>query len=599
MRKLDSKHWKSEEDLDGLLYFAQLVDEMLFDYTLDSYKPLALNGRLLCIEALETIDEIQEGYVPKKNLQPVLEELKWSLKKDYAAMAIFGVKFDQYLERIKPNDFRLKEIQNTIEFLYNSFNDRKYLNQIIKCLSESIKETKKKARIESLTGAFLTELINYGYHPNHIYYQNTNFFFNSSKKDKVTGISDLDEFFGLFDFKEDQEFTVVFIGGIIFRHFRDTLNSFNIVVTKTYNCFSKMEDDIAFKKSRLQDESFIICSKVLGFDHHSARQNAEKLIGQISGLFNFFHHKEKPQILDKCVVQRNSDNYVVIIDKPARPVLKTKTEEPPNAAAKSVEETLTKLNLSRESTYRFARSIDLHSAALTSNAIENQLLDLWAALETLLPKDNESGKDRIVQICEGLVPFLQLNYASKLLEELNKDLSIWDKRKKDSLLSEMNNYGDYSDIERIGALICLDTNTEIRLKFYDALEDFPLLKNRIFRLHESLSTPELITMTLQSHSTKINWHLRRIYRTRGLVVHSGKYPSYTSILIENLHNYIDLFIKRIIDLSTSQIITTIEQGVFETQVALKFQLELLNRHKGEQLNDENFKEALLGESKSS
>lgn len=81
------------------------------------------------------------------------------------------------------------------------------------------------------------------------------------------------------------------------------------------------------------------------------------------------------------------------------------------------------------------------------------------------------------------------------------------------------------------------------------------------------------------------------------MVHSGKYPSYTSILIENLHTYLDLFINRIIDLSTSKLINTIEQGVFETQVALKFQLELLNKHQGENLNEENFKEALLGESK--
>lgn len=598
MRKLESKHWNSEEKLEGLLYFAQLVDEMLFDYTLDSYKPLALNSRLLCIEALETLDEIQEGYIPKKNLQSVLEELKWSLQKDYAAKEIFGVKFEQYLEHIKPNNFRIKEIRNTIEFFYNSFNDRKYLKQIVSCLVTSIKEGNKKTRIQSLTGAFITELVNYGYHPNHIYYQNTNFFFNPAKRKTIEGFDDLGDYFNLFDFDENQEFTVVFKGGIIFRHFRDTLNSFNIVVSKAYNCFSKMPDDVAFKNSRLEDESFIICSKVRGFDHHSARQNAEQLIGQISGLFNFFHHNEKPQIVDKCVVQRNSDNYVVIIDRPARPVLKTKTEESPKEAAKSVESTLTKLHLSRESTYRFARSIDLHSAALTSNAIENQLLDLWAALETLLPKDNESGKDRIVQICDGLIPFLQLNYVSKLLEELNKDLNIWNKTKTNRLLTEIANYSEYTETERVAALVCLETNKDTRLKFYENLEDFPLLKNRIFKLHESLSSPALITKTLKSHNEKINWHLRRIYRTRGLVIHSGKYPSYTSILIENLHNYLDLFLKRIIHLSTSKLIETIEQGVFETQVALQFQYELLEKHKGEQLTDENFREALLGESPS-
>ena len=53
----------------------------------------------------------------------------------------------------------------------------------------------------------------------------------------------------------------------------------------------------------------------------------------------------------------------------------------------------------------FSRSIDLHSAALTASAIENQMLDLWAALETLIPKSSESNKDRIVQICDQIIPF--------------------------------------------------------------------------------------------------------------------------------------------------------------------------------------------------
>ena len=85
MRLLNSDHWEDKENCEGLLYFTQLIDEMLFDYTLDSYKPLALNSRLLCIEAFETIEEIRNSYITIKNLQSVLEELIWSLKHDIAA----------------------------------------------------------------------------------------------------------------------------------------------------------------------------------------------------------------------------------------------------------------------------------------------------------------------------------------------------------------------------------------------------------------------------------------------------------------------------------------------------------------------------------
>ena len=135
----------------------------------------------------------------------------------------------------------------------------------------------------------------------------------------------------------------------------------------------------------------------------------------------------------------------------------------------------------------------------------------------------------------------------------------------------------------------------MREELYSELSDFPLLKNRIFTLHESFKSVENIEYTLKSHETKINWHLRRIYRTRGQIIHSGKYPSFTPILIENLHSYIDIFINKILDLSINEKINSIEQGVLELEVSLQFQIQLLKKHRGENLNITNFREALLGE----
>jgi len=594
MRNLDTKHWADIEKLSGLLFFAQTIDEMLFDYTLDSYKPLALNSRLLCIETLSTITEINNGFIPHKSLQSVLEELKWSLSTDIAAQKLLGIKYSLYLDSIKPNDFKIQETENIVQFLYNALMDRKYLNQITESLIECVADGKKKHKIRSLTSSFITELINYGYHPNHIYFQNSYFFFNPQKRAEIKEPNEIKDFFNIFNF-ENSEFSIVFIGGIIFRNFTNTLNSFNIAVTKTYNCFSRIAEETAFKNSREQNESFIICTKVQGLDHHSARESVESLLGQVSGLFNFYYHKEKPKISDKCVVRRNSDNYVVIIDRPTKSVLKSKSDESPFEAAKSVEKTLEILNLNASSTYRFARSIELHSTALTSIAIENQLLDLWASIETLLPKNSESKKDRIVQICDSLIPFLQLNYISKQFEELQRDLTLWNAAETEKIIKKIPNSEEYNDVEKIGALVALDSNLDIRTELYSKLQDFPLLKNRIYTLHEAFNSPENIQKTLDNHNLKLNWHLRRIYRVRGLIIHSGKYPSYTSILIENLHTYLDLFLKRIIDLTRNKTIKTIEQGVFETKTTLDFQMNLLKKHKGEPLTESNFKEALLGE----
>ncbi|WP_410004621.1 hypothetical protein [Aequorivita nionensis] len=593
MRKLNSSHWENVEELEGLLFFAQVIDEMLFDYTLDSYKPLALNCRLLCVECLSTIEEVRNGFMPKKNLQSIIEELRWSLDKDWAAKELLGKKFDFYKLQLKPNDIKLNELENTISFLYNHFNDKKYLEQIKITLKSYIENKKEKSKIKYLTGSLLTELINYGYHPHHIDYQNYQHFFNSSKKSKIDNIDNLNEFFSIFNF-ESSEYTVVFIGSILFKEFKKTLNGYNIVVTKTYNCFSKIKEDIDFEKSRLDLESFIICSKVKDLDHHSAMESSEKFLGQVTNLFNFFHHKQKPEIKDKCVVSRNSDNYVVVIDKPIKSVLKTKNDEYPDVAAQSVEKVLETLELRRESTYRFSRSIDLHSAALTASALENQILDLWAALETLIPKSIESNQDRIVQLSEKLIPFLQINYIEKQFKELLSNLKNWNKEYLESLLNEVKCGITANDLEKIAALITLSDNKNLRLELYKELKDYPLLKNRIYSIHQLLNSPKNIKKALKNHEIKLNWHLRRIYRTRSLIVHSGSYPTYTPILIEHLHNYLDILISKVVELVGEMSIDTLEQVILEVKIILDYHNDLLEKHISEDLTLENYKESLLG-----
>lgn len=593
MRKTSSSHWENLTDIQGLLFFAQTIDEMLFEYTLDSYKPMALNCRLLCIECLSTINEVKDGYMPKKNLQSVLEELKWSLEKDIAAKEILGKKFDFYINQIKPNDIKINALENIIKFILNHFIKRNYLEELKKCLTFLITEGKQKDKIRNLTSSFLTELINYGYHPNHIDYQNYHFFFDTNKKQKISKVEQLKDFFALFNF-EPSEYTVVFIGSILFREFKETLNKHKIVVTKTYNCFSNITEDKAFKKTRKENESFIICSEVKGLDHHSARENIEKFLGQATNLFNFFHHKEKPKINDISVVSRTSDNYVVIIDKPIKSILKTKYDEYPNSAAKSVEKVLSEFHLNSESTYRFSRSIDLHSAALSATAIENQILDLWAALETLIPKSSESNKDRIVQISEQLIPFLQINYIEKQFIELYQDLKNWDNDFFSETLKKTIGFDESNNIVSTAALITLKENKNLRLEIYKKLDDFPLLKNRIFNVQEMFNCPKNIKKVLTKHFTKINWHLRRIYRTRSLIIHSGTYPTYAQILIEHLHNYLDIFIKKIIELGAEEKIGSIEQAILEIKTIVAYHNDLLDKHKDEDLTIDNFKEALLG-----
>ena len=49
MRYRATNKWPDLSGMEGLLYFAQRAEELLFDYTLDSYKPTALNASSPCL----------------------------------------------------------------------------------------------------------------------------------------------------------------------------------------------------------------------------------------------------------------------------------------------------------------------------------------------------------------------------------------------------------------------------------------------------------------------------------------------------------------------------------------------------------------------
>lgn len=69
------------------------------------------------------------------------------------------------------------------------------------------------------------------------------------------------------------------------------------------------------------------------------------------------------------------------------------------------------------------------------------------------------------------------------------------------------------------------------------------------------------TRALDNHKQRVEWQIRRIYRARNMIVHDGTTPSYTNILIENLHDYLDSVMKGLMLLaSTKHTMNTIGQG---------------------------------------
>ena len=78
--KIDN--WSERFRPDGLLYFTQRVNEMLFHYTDHVFKAPVLNTFLLAEEYIKTSKLVKKGTINENHLKQIMDEFQDSYKKD-------------------------------------------------------------------------------------------------------------------------------------------------------------------------------------------------------------------------------------------------------------------------------------------------------------------------------------------------------------------------------------------------------------------------------------------------------------------------------------------------------------------------------------
>lgn len=263
----------------------------------------------------------------------------------------------------------------------------------------------------------------------------------------------------------------------------------------------------------------------------------------------------------------------------------------PTKAAERLSLFLNNFGLSdRNSFNRFSKLLDLHSISSQTPHFENQLLQLWIAVETVLVGYESTSK--IDQVLQHFIPCLMLDYLKDTIAVLTNDLLRWNKDVTKRLLNEISNDG--SDELKVAQLVCLEKHTEIRKKFYNGLSDFPLLKFRLYSIYSTFSSSDKLSEYYNSHKKRIEWQLRRIYMTRNLIVHTGYVPHYIAALIENLHKYIDILTVQIINLVTTSQVTDIAQSLKEIYLLQKKHQKFIDSIKGKDIDENNWERIIFG-----
>jgi len=578
------ENWKDDAGLDCLLFFALRMRELVFDYTLDTFKYPALNSTGSCKEALKLIKQIESKNITSKSLEPVISELQWKIKKDIVVKHLVGDDIKYYLNFGDLNN--LKDIKLKLELLFNKIKPEKYCRATEILLKELIIENKQKNKISNLCSNYVSSLINSGFSQSYLYLATNIHFFS---KNKIENNQTLKTYFELFD-RNFESYQVVIKCSDLLKEIKESSYAFNSQIT------NKLPDDIMkldsknYLKSKRRNELFFIANNVKALDPVTAKLEAERRINKLSKLFVFYHHKQHPTWESKSLVINESSKNVFLLDEKVSPMSKGRDLKPKKAAIK-LNNLIKGLSLHSESFAKYDRAIDLHGLSIENKYIENQLLQNWIAFETLLV--GYSSKSKIEQVLDHLIPFLKHEYLLRTIDEFSRDLMRFDRAFFSSEIKKIS-IGDNVK-EKIVALITLDNYKVNRINIYKHLDKSPLLKWRLSKFHTFFGTPKAIKEFVDVHELKIRWQIKRMYRTRNLIVHAGIIPDYTETLVENSHTYLDLLLSTINDLSINgNIIYSIEQAIEELSIRVRKHDRYLKELEDKTIDENNYKKLIFG-----
>ena len=581
MRKITIRA-KNKEDLTSLQFFSQVLDELLFDHSDDSYKAPALNTYSRVRELQRLIHEITISNVSTNTLIPFIDEVEDSVLGD----EVFDDQEKNLMLLLVSNirsSLNDPTKMKTSASLLHAKVDR-YFERLISALQHIVfNDPKNKIKLCRLSADFVVQCEVEGYSRRFVYSEVKKkllaslYSYNAVATERVIA-----KFFECFS-REKKKWVVIFATDEK-QELKDLAERFGIKV------FSEFDPQVVFTTRVKEyisicqkDGKIFLSSEVEAFDPVRAREMSAMYIEIFASALAFCEHGHLLNISKDAVVVDANHNTADLIRGTLNP-MQVRTASP-----KDLEQQLNLLDKTVSNHQKDLRSISklfnvlrLHRVGLQTSDSANQLIDLWAALEGFMPKP---GKDaiRILHFSEQLSSVLTLTYAEKLFSVLTKEVLNHSKVARNFI--ESLGFGK----NEIEAAVILTVAEELEHKRKEITQILggtnPLLCFRIWQLWKRFSTRKTVGETLRAHQKKIRWQICRIYNARNSIVHSADSPRYVDTLVEHLHGYTDALFWSILKLSiTSERITSIDQAM--TLLAAHEQL-LLEEYNTKKFGDEN------------
>ena len=565
------RNWKNIAAIQGLLFFAQRMDEMLFYYTMDTYKPQIYNIVLLLNEYFTTVQKIESGILNEKNEPIIIDEIVWMLNNDNVAREVIG---EFIVEEFIKNrgSYGKDKRKRMLSLFLSKVIGNEYLEHLKVHIKEAV-ELDKKSDIEKYSILYVRELTVVGYDARYIFKCLNNVFYTN----EVSNLDSLDRFFSCFDSKK-HKYDVMFEVDRELASLCEKMQSKSILdgldVLK--------QEEIMSSISAKEGYAIVSFRQIEAFDEFVAYETGSAILQMLNNFYTYFRYVSSG--IEPGGYVRNEEGHIETIKEKVSGVDKTRKIQSFERSYASTADLFDIATANYENLYKMSRIMEIHNTAIATEAQNNVLLSLWSILELLLEEnETDNNHSRIMNIMDLVIPSLINSYIEKIVLDLYEDVRRFEHNKTPVFLSKVEEH--CNEFEKFFAFLVLDKYDYLRSEFYSKLSEYPLLRYRIYSLNIELKDKKRIQKKLDRHEQKLRWHLQRLYRTRNCIIHDGEDIYNIDALVENLLGYIDIVCERIIhSISHSVGIHTVSNAILEEELNYKLFFEKVNDDKVNEVN---------------
>lgn len=507
-------------EADGIIFFAQRLEEMLTNHSIDLFKMPLLNTHGLADEYCDVANRVKAGGIIDYQLTAVYEEFIESFSSDIVLKENWG---KDNIERVLKSfgSCSQKEKENVIAYINATLDNGKYFNWAKSTILKYTSLPKEKKSIESALRCFLPELIMWGYDPDFIFSTLQTHFFKGKQITKDT----VEDFLNVFDLKTHR-YNVYFSVSSVVQHFKNILEKRLDVL---------FEDDGNFHFYKTDRNKIIVYFKgIRSRCPHSAAKRAYNILDMFFSFYKYIGDKKGLSMQNKAMVIEEDNKPVFVSSK--RQTF-TVVEDVNYAEIGQQSDSLITglLNNAEDEYLMLSKAIELHNTAISVTDLKSGFLNLWSSLEVL--SQGHDSNSKLQPVLDLVLPILKKEYIGLQVQEVRKalkdNLAEEDCKK---ILEKIPVQG--CETKKIFHLIYLPAYADLRTELYGMLKDVPVLRSRI-SLMSGMTTTKKLNASINAYIKRINWHLYRMYRTRNAIAHSGDVPVHLKYLGEHLHSYLD------------------------------------------------------------